>query len=118
MLLQQLYETKKCFKDIKLIKRQRQPSSLKKLLARAIYSNKKEHCSKKCTKTKCACCYNIKEGSFHTFKTTGDIFYLKEDMTFESNDLIYAVVCSTCNQEYTGETREGKKRVCDRVRVY
>ena len=28
--LQQSYETKECFKDIKLIKSQRQPSSLKK----------------------------------------------------------------------------------------
>ena len=45
--LHQLYETKECFNDIKLIKSQRQPSSLKKLLTRDIYSNKKEHCSKK-----------------------------------------------------------------------
>ena len=37
---QQSYETKECFKDIKLIKSQRQPSSLKKILTRAIYSNK------------------------------------------------------------------------------
>ena len=33
--LQQSYETKECFKDMKLIKSQRQPFSLKKLLARA-----------------------------------------------------------------------------------
>ena len=116
--LQQSYETRECFKDIKFIKSQRQPSSLKKLLTRAIYSNKKEHCSKKCTKTRCACCDYIKEGSFHTFKTTGDIFYLKENMTCESSDLIYVVICSTCNKEYIGETGEGKTRVRDRVRVY
>ena len=70
--LQQSYETKECFKDIKLIKSQK-----KRLLTRAVYPNKKEHYSKKCTKTRCACCDYIKEGSFHTFKTTGDIFYLK-----------------------------------------
>ena len=34
--LQQSYETKAYFKDIKLIKRQRQSSRLKKLLTRAI----------------------------------------------------------------------------------
>ena len=115
--LQQSYETKECFKDIKLIKSQRQPSSLKKLSTPAIYSNKKEYCSKKCTKTRCACCDYIKEGSFHTFKTTGDIFYLKEDMICKSSDLIYVVICSTCNEEYIGETGEGKTRVRDRVRV-
>ena len=106
------------FQDIKLIKSQRQPSSLKKLLTWAIYSNKKEHCSKKCTKTRCACCDYIKEGSFHTFKTTGDIFYLKEDITCESSDLIYLVICSTCHEEYTEETWEGKTRVRDRIWVY
>ena len=45
--LQQSYEIKECFKGIKLIKSQRQTSSLKKLLTRAIYSSKKEHYSKK-----------------------------------------------------------------------
>ena len=35
--LQQSYETKECFEDIDLIKSQRQPSSLKKLLTQAIY---------------------------------------------------------------------------------
>ena len=60
----------------------------------------------------------VEEGSFHTFKTTGDMFYLKEDMTCESSDLIYVVICPTCNEEYIGEIGEGKIRVCDRVRVY
>ena len=97
--LQQPYETKERFKDIKLIKSQTQPSCLKNFLTRAKYSNKKKHCSRKYSKTRCACCDYIKESSFHTFKTIGDIFYLKEDMTCESSDLIYVVICSTCNEE-------------------
>ena len=63
-----------CIKEIKLIKSQKQPSTHKKLLTRAIYSNQKEHCSKKCTKTRCVCCDYIKEGNFHTLKTTGNMF--------------------------------------------
>ena len=39
-------------------------------------------------------------------------------MTCESNDLIYVVIYSTCNEEYIGETGEGKTRVRCRVRVY
>ena len=116
--LQQSNEIKECFNEIKSINSQRQPSSLKELLTRSIYSNKKQHCRKKSVKTRCACCDYIKEDSFHTFKTTEDIFYLKEKMTCESNDLIYVVICSTCNEEYIGETGEGKTRVRDRVRVY
>ena len=46
-----------------------------------------------------------------------DIFYVK-DMTFESSDLVYVVICSTCNEEYIGETGEVKTRVRDRARVY
>ena len=39
-------------------------------------------------------------------------------MTCESSDLVYVVMCSTCNEEYIEETGEGKTRVRDRVRVY
>ena len=115
--LKQSYETKECFKDIKWIKSQRQPYSLEIVLTRAIYTNKKDHCSKKCTKIGCVSCDYIKEDRFHTFKTTGGIFDLKENMTCESCDLIYVVICSTCNEKYIGETAEGKVRVGNRVWV-
>ena len=39
-------------------------------------------------------------------------------MTCESSDLIYVVICSTCNEEYIGETGERQTRVRDRVQVY
>ena len=66
-------KTKECFKDIKtLIEIQRQTSGLK---------------------NRCACSNCIKEGSFHTFKTTGDIFYI-------------------------GQTGEGKTRVQDGLQNY
>ena len=37
-----------------------------------------------------------------------NIFYLKENMTCESSDLIYMVICSTCDEEHIEETGEGK----------
>ena len=110
-LLQQSCETKQCFKDIKLIKSQRQPSTLKKILTWVKYSNEKEHYSKKCTKPRYNCCDYNKEDSFDTFRTTGDIFYPKESMTCERSDLVYVFICSTCNKEYIEETGEGKTRV-------
>ena len=39
-------------------------------------------------------------------------------MTCESSDLVYVVIYSTSNEEYIGQTREGKTRVRGRVRVY
>ena len=56
MSLQQTYETKECFKDIKLIESQTQPWRLNQ-----VKSNSNEHYIKKCTKPKCACCGYIKE---------------------------------------------------------
>ena len=38
--------------------------------------------------------------------------------TCHSFKLIYVVICDTCKEEYIGETREGKTKVRDRVRVY
>ena len=59
-LLQQSCETKECFKGIKLIKSQIQPSALKKILTRAKSSKEKEHYNKKCTKHRRTCCDYIK----------------------------------------------------------
>ena len=109
--LQKLYETKECLKDIKLIKSKSKPFNLKNLLARAKYSNKEDHYRTKCNKPKCAYCGCIKEGSFHTFKTTGNIFHTKEDMTCESGNLVSVVISSTCNEKYIGDTEEGKTRL-------
>ena len=115
--LQQSSKTKECFKHIKLIKTQRKSSHLKKLLTRAIHSTKKDHCSKKCTNIRYACCDYIKQNSFHTFKTTGDIFYLKEDLACESSNLVYVVISASCNEEHIRETGQGKTRVRDWFRV-
>ena len=38
--------------------------------------------------------------------------------TSHSFNLIFVVICDTCKEEYIGDTREGKTKVRDRVRVY
>ena len=39
-----------------------------------------------------------------TLTKARDIFYLKEDMTCESIDLVYVVIFATCNKEHSGKT--------------
>ena len=39
-------------------------------------------------------------------------------MTCESSNLVFAVICSTCNKEYIGATVEGETRVRDQARDY
>ena len=36
----------------------------------------------------------------------------------ENRNLLYIIICSTCGEEYTGETAVGKTKLRDRVRVY
>ena len=60
----------------------------------------------------------LHQDSFHTFKTAGDIFYIKEDITSKGSDLVYVVICCKCNEEYIWEIGQGKRRVRYRVRIY
>ena len=39
-------------------------------------------------------------------------------MTSDSRNLIYVVICPTCEKEYIGETGIGGSKLRDRVRIY
>ena len=88
-----------------------QLSSLKNVLIRAKYSNKKDHYNKRWTKARYTCCDFIKESSFHTFKTRGNTFFLKGDITCENSELVYFVTCSRCNEEGFEKTGDEKTEV-------
>ena len=46
------------------------------------------------------------------------IYFTLRRYDCESSNLVYVVICSTCNEEYIVETGEGRTKVGDRVRVY
>ena len=39
-------------------------------------------------------------------------------MSCNSQNLIYVIICPTCQEEYIGETGKGKTKLRDRVRVH
>ena len=43
---------------------------------------------------------------------------MKAHFSCDSSNLLDAVICPTCGEEYTGETGVGKTKLRDRVRVY
>ena len=43
---------------------------------------------------------------------------MRAHFSCDSSDLLYIIICPTCGEEYTGETRIGKTKLRDRVRVY
>ena len=89
-----------------------------KLLAQAKYSNKKSTIRKSARKPDVLVVITLRKAFFILSKQQGINFTLKKDMTCESSDLVYVVICPTCNEEYIGETGEGKARDRDNVQAY
>ena len=73
---------------------------------------------KKCNDSRCECCNYLLLTNKYTFKNVQKTFFLKSEMSCDSSNLIYVIICSSCGEEYIGETGMGKTKLRDRVRVY
>ena len=114
--LQEADEIKKTGK-YNLIKSQRQPPNLKKLLAQAKYSNKDKFYSKLCNRLRCGYCQDITEANFHKFRTRADMFYLKADKTCVIANLICITSCSMYKEGYI-ERQDKEKLNCETWVLY
>lgn len=103
--------------DIKLIHSKRQAPNLKKILTKAEFTNIRARV-KQCGDPRCECCDVLLLSDRYTFKNTQKTFILKTEMSCDSANLVYVAICSTCKEEYIGETGVGKTKLRDRVRVY
>ena len=45
-------------------------------------------------------------------------FILKVHLIYESTNLVYIVICPTCNEKYIGRTGKEKTKISGRVRVH
>ena len=81
------------FHDIKLIQSKHQSPNLKKLLTKAEFGEVLSG-TFNCGDKRCDCCN-----------------YFLNRFPCDSFNLIYLVICGTCKEEYTGETREGKTKL-------
>ena len=105
------------FYNIKLIQSKRQSPNLKKLLTKAEFGEVLSG-TFNCSDKRCECCNYLLINDHYTFKNVQITFKLKNRFTCDSFNLIYVVICGTCKEEYLGETREGKTKLRERVRVY
>ena len=94
----------KIFAKHKLIDCKRQPSNLKRLLCSSNCStNKLTFKTTKCRK-RCFCCdYNV-DAELFKFKNLHQPFVLKSNFNCGTPNLIYVIICSSCNKEYIGQT--------------
>ena len=89
-----------------IIKSNRQPQNLKKILTKAKFTQlDQQHEVKRCNDKKCGLCKNneIIEGHSHLFKNHKQ-FFIKSSMSCFSQNLIYVLICNNCQEEYIGET--------------
>ena len=91
------------FQRKKLVKSMSQAPNLGRLRCRSKFeSQHKNHEVKKCVKNCLSCPYLLK-ASLYQFKQVNKSFLLKNSLNYESTNLIYAVICQVCKEEYIGE---------------
>ena len=66
----------------------------------------------------CECCDSLLLSKEYTFKNVNKTFTLKTPMSCNSFNVIFVMICSSCLEEYIGETGAGKTRVRDRIRIH
>jgi len=93
----------------KLINAKRQPANLKKLLTRAKFDSNDTFKVTKCGKSRCLLCPIIIEGESFTFKGNNKRFYPKANMTCDTKNVIYVIICQGCEEIYIGETKNSLK---------
>ena len=102
------------FKDVKVIKSERQSSNLKSLLVHSNIAKKKDTGTKKCSKKKCGTCKyfcETKTTSFHRANNKFKTFKIKKPFDCSSRNLIYKITCNGCQEYYIGMTKKLRSRV-------
>ena len=65
--------------------------------------------------TSCFCCDYIVVAELFKSKNWHQPFVLKSNFNFKTSNLIYVIICSSCNKEYIGQTRGQLK---ERLSIY
>ena len=100
--------------NINLINSKRQPPNLERMLCNTEYIDEDQLGVKKCGKN-CVCCPYLLETKTYKFKYEPKPFNIKSPFTCTSSNVIYAIICSGCNEEYIGQTRRALK---ERLTLY
>ena len=89
--------------NYKLIKSKRQPYNLKRLLTKAKFQSNGSLEVRRCNKPTCGLCIHLLEGSTIQFNC-GINFKVHENMSCNVSNVIYAMKCRGCGEEYIRET--------------
>ena len=85
-------------------------SNLQKILTKVEFSQKQVGVYKSPEK-RCECCASLLLGNSHTFKNVDKTFNLKAYLFCDNSNLLDIIICTTCGEEYVGETGIGKTKL-------
>ena len=104
-MLNQSTPLKSIMTRTKVIRSQRQPRNLKRMLTNSYFKRTDQDPEvKKCGVKRCGTCPFLKEGREFTFSTRNETFRVKHSMNCTSTNLVYVITCAGCGQNYIGET--------------
>lgn len=104
-ILEADHSLKTILENSEIIKSKRQSPSLKSILTRAKFTDAKKETPtvSKCNNARCGTCPYLTVGSKFVFKD-GTEFIVKSSISCTSSNLIYAITCSGCGENYIGQT--------------
>ena len=88
----------------KIIKSQRQPKNLKRILTSSTLGENKTQRVTKCNNKRCKICDIIIEGKSYTFKNAETKFEINKNLSCNSINVVYIIECSECKEIYIGST--------------
>ena len=101
--------------NVSNIKSNRQGPNVKQLITQARFNDEPIVGPHKCASPRCKCFDDTKETRIINFHKVDRDFTIRNDMNCESENLIYALFCKSCNKCYIGETGD---KLRSRMRVH
>ena len=89
----------------KIIKSQRQPKNLKRILTSSTLGQNTTQGVVKCNNKRCKICDIIIEGKSYTFKNHETKSKINENLSCNSKNVVYIIECSKCKEIYRGSTQ-------------
>ena len=86
----------------KIIKSQRQPKNLKRILTFSTFGENTTQRANKCKNKRCRVWDIIIEGKYSTFKNPKPKFMISKDLSCNSKNVTYIIGCNKCKEVYTG----------------
>ena len=89
----------------KIIKNQRQPKNLKRILTPSTFGENTTQGVTKCKNKGCKICDTIIEGKSYVFQNPETKFKINKNLSCNSKNVVYKIECSECKEIYIWSTQ-------------